>query len=365
MSGRYRDDVSTPAERSHMASNFKVDPDKLRDSAKHLTEQVAPAYATSAGTLRTNGKIDPPGFGIALSFLEAAYTSKLDFMALDVQGAHDVSAEIATRLNQTAAEYEKGENLNIAGFDGKGSTPEGLGSAFLGALGNSVPSGAGVAVLELATILACAGSLETCAGLCPPFIPAAIAIPLFICNIPSIMGAGAALVEEARHIKDVLNSAFDLMCSSASDDWEGEGEKNFKLLTSKVKTHLDDLGDYINTVGTVLEAIGGILIALWIGLIALAVPFLIWLIAMRLAEASPPWLQDAVLEPIIEGAGVVIGTSVLTTLAGVESGVTAVAAVLSGVGSQLIGLLSPPDSGKGGVPDMQEFHVDQNYSAPL
>jgi uncharacterized protein YukE len=346
-------------------SNFKVDPAKLRDSAKHMSQQLAPGYANSATTLRAKGKVDMPGFGIALSLVEAAYSSKLDFMALDVQGAHDVTTEIADRLNQTAAEYDKGENLNVKGFDGKGTEAEGFGSAFLGALGNTVPAGVVAAGLELGVILACAGSLETCAGLCPTFIPAAIAIPLFICNIPSIIEAGAALSAESKHIKGVLNADYQTLCDAASGDWEGEGATNFKLLTNKIKSHMDDLGDYIGTVGTVLETIGGILIALWVGLIALAVPFLVWLIAMRLAEASPPWLQDAVLEPIIDGAGVVIGTSILTTLAGVETGVSAVAAVLSGAGSQMLGLLTPPDSGKGGVPDMQEFHVDQNYSTPL
>jgi uncharacterized protein YukE len=213
--------------------------------------------------------------------------------------------------------------------------------------------------------LTCAGSLETCAGLCPTFIPAAIAIPLFICNIPSIMGAGAALVNEAAHIKDVLNSAFQSMCDNAHGDWTGEGSSDFALLTTKIKAHMDQLGSYIDTVGKVLEAIGGALIALWIGLIAVAGPFLVWLIAMRLAEASPPWLQDAVLEPIIEGAGAVIGTGILTTLAGVTEAGGAVAALLTGIGGQLLASFSMPDGGKGGVPDMQEFHVDQNYQASL
>jgi uncharacterized protein YukE len=345
--------------------NFKVDPDKLRDSAKHLSGPVASGYANSATALRTNGKIDLPGFGIALSMVEGAYASRLDFMALDVQGAHDVVTEVATRLNQTAAEYDRGENLNISGFDGKGSTPEGFGSAFLGALGNSVAPGVTAGMLEVSVILTCAGSLETCAGLCPTFIPAAIAIPLFICNIPSIMGAGAALVNEAAHIKDVLNSAFQAMCDNAHGDWTGEGSSDFALLTTKIKAHMDQLGGYIDTVGKVLEAIGGALIALWIGLIAVAGPFLVWLIAMRLAEASPPWLQDAVLEPIIEGAGAVIGTGILTTLAGVTEAGGAVAALLTGIGGQLLASFSMPDGGKGGVPDMQEFHVDQNYQASL
>ena len=77
--------------------NFKVDPDKLRDSAKHLSGPVASGYANSATAQRTNGKIDMPGFGIALSMVEAAYASRLDFMALDVQGAHDVVTEASVR----------------------------------------------------------------------------------------------------------------------------------------------------------------------------------------------------------------------------------------------------------------------------
>ncbi len=348
-----------------MGSNFKVDPADLRDSAKHLSGQVAPAYAASATTLQGRGKIDMPGFGVALSLVEAAYDTRLDFLRLDLQGAHDVVSDIATRLTQTAGEYERGENLNISGFDGKGSTPEGYGSAFLGALGNSVAPGVVAGAVELAIVLLCAGSLETCAGLCPTFIPAAIAIPLFVCNIPSILSAGSALVNEAAHLKDVVNAAFSQLCDQAKSSWSGEGATNFGLLTSKIKSHMDQLSGYIDTVGHVLEAIGGALVVLWLGLIAIAGPFLVWLIAMRLAQASPPWLQDAVLEPIIDGAGIVIGTGILTTLAGVSSAGAAVATVLAGIGGQLLGALAPPDGGKEGVPDMQEFHVDQNYQTPL
>lgn len=345
--------------------DFKVDPAKVRDSAKHLSSQVAPGYAESATTLRSRGAIDTPGFGLALSMVEAAYSTRLDFMTLDLQGAHDVVADIASRLTQTATEYEHAENLNISGFDGKGSTPESYGGAFLGALGNSAAPGIVGGGVELAILLLCAGSLETCAGLCPTFIPAALAIPLFICNIPSILSAGAALVNEAAHVKDVLNAAFQTLCDNAKSDWTGEGATSFGLLANKVKAHMDQLASYIDTLGKALEAVGGMLVALWLGLIALAAPFLVWLIAMRLAEASPPWLQDAVLEPIIEGAGVVIGTGILTTLAGVTSGGAAVAALIAGLGSQLLGAFAPPDGGKEGVPDMQEFHVEQNYQAPL
>ena len=64
--------------------NFKVDPDKLRDSAKHLSGPVASGYANSATALRTNGKIDMPGFGIALSMVEGVYVFWFDFMVLDV-----------------------------------------------------------------------------------------------------------------------------------------------------------------------------------------------------------------------------------------------------------------------------------------
>ena len=39
--------------------------------------------------------------------------------------------------------------------------------------------------------------------------------------------------------------------------------------------------------------------------------------------------------------------------------------LLTGIGGQLLASFSMPDGGKGGVPDMQEFHVDQNYQASL
>lgn len=345
--------------------NFKVDPAKVRDAANQLKTKVAPAYASSADKLHSDGSIGWPGFGVALSLLEAAYTQRLDFMVLDVRGAHDVTNEIADRLKLTTTEYEKGENLNIKGFDGKGSTPESYGAAFGGALVNSVPTAAVTGAIEVGIILATVGTLEGVGALAPSFIPAAIAIPLFACNLPGMFTAGVGLINESGHLKDPVNTAFSDMCGVAKDGWEGQGATNFSLLATKVKAHMDKMADYIATVGEALLALASALTVLWLGLIAMAVPLLVWLIAMRIAEAAPPWVQAAGIETVIETTMAIIDSAVLAKLLGITTVGALIMALLGAIGNQIVGALAMPDGGKGGVPDMQEFHVDQNYSTPL
>jgi hypothetical protein len=347
-----------------VASNFTVDPAELRSHATNLANVVAPAYATSSAAVRTDAQIDFPGFGAALSFLEAGYHQRVDFLAKDLQGAHDVLGEIATRLQQTAAEYQKGENLNIAGFHGSAQHEESYGAA----LGRTNPLGegataAGAMGLTAGVVYATAGSLATCAGLCPTFIPAAVAAALFIANPLSIAEAGAALVNEARHIQTQLNADFLSVCVNSAAKWTGEGKDAFAQLANTIKGHLDQIGKYIETLGGALQSLDITLSTLWLGLAALAGPLLVWLIAMRAAEAIP--FAAAAIEPIIEVTGAAATSAVVGTLGGVTAAASAIVALITGLAKDLLTLSALPDKGAAGVPDMTEFSVDTNFSTTL
>ena len=343
--------------------DFTVDPTDLRVHAKSLASSVAPAFATSATTLRQGGQIDFPGFGAALSFVQAVYDQRVDFLAKDLQGAHDVLLEISSRLEQTAAEYARGENLNITGFQGTPNPQESYGAALGSVAPASAAAFAGAAGLSVGVVYATAGSLATCAGLCPTFIPAAIAAALFIANPLSIVQAGTALVNEGRHIQSQLNPDFLSVCTSAAAKWTGEGKDAFLQLAITIKGHLDIVGKYIETLGTALHSLDITLTTLWLGLAALSVPFLIWLIAMRAAEAIP--FAAAAIEPIIEVSGAAASAAVIGTLGGVTAVASVAVAMISGLGGDLLTLSSLPDKGAAGVPDMTEFKLETNYQTAL
>src|SRR5215212_8843083 len=110
--------------------DFTVDPADMRNHAQFLGNNIAPTYAKSSQSVRTGSEIDAPGFGIALSFLEAAYLQKVDFLAKDLQGAHDLCWTISARLMETAANFERAENLNISGFGGTPVHQESYGTAY-------------------------------------------------------------------------------------------------------------------------------------------------------------------------------------------------------------------------------------------
>jgi len=347
--------------------NFTVDPAEVRIHAKTLSETVAPAYAEASSGVVQDSQISAPGFGIALSPIEALYHQRIDFISKDLGGAHEVVSEIASRLNEVATQYTRGENLNITGFQGTAKPEESYGSAYgqsgiAGKAAGGAAVGAAVIVTE-AFVYATCGAMVTASALCPAFIPSTVAAALFISNPFSISAAGSALTLEANHIKTVINMAFLTHCNNTAAKWSGEGKDAFVSLAIKIKGHLDEIADYINALGSALQDLVMVLAGLWIGLAALVGPFLIWLIAMKLAEVFP--LDIPVIEGIINATGAVMDSGVLTAIAGVAAVGGLVLSLITGLAKDLLTLGALPDSGKAGVPDMTEFKIDGNFKTDL
>ena len=346
--------------------NFTVKPENLATAAENLQSEVAPAYGTAASTLRTEGAVDAPGFGIALAFLDAMYRSRLDFMALDLDGAKDAADDIAAALTQTAQQYQASEDLNISGFGGPGTASETFGSSIGGSLLNTLPGTAGglagIGAVGLAITYGTSANIAACAALCPSFIPAAIAIPLFIANIPSIFEAAGALKAQADNLTGAINIALAQTLGHAADGWEGEGALGFGEMTTKLTSHLDKLAGFVDAVGEVLTSVGITLSILWSALVIFAVAFLAWLIYMHAASIGP---QVAAVQAIIQSVGLAASSTWMTGLMATLGVATAGSAVLGIVTGDLKTFLNPPDAGTQGTPDLQEFRVDANFDVPL
>lgn len=346
--------------------NFTAKPQNLTTAADNLESEIAPAYGTAASSLRTDGAVDSPGFGIALSFVDALYRSRLDFMALDLEGAKDVSSDIAAALRQTAEQYEASEDLNVSGFGGPGTAAQTFGESMLPALGSTLPGTAGglagLAAVGLVVTFGTSATLGTCAALCPAFIPAAIAIPLFIANIPSIFEAADALKTQADNLTASINVALSQTLNHAADGWEGEGAFGFGEMSAKLTSHLDRLAGFADAVGEVLTSIGITLSILWSALVIFAAAFIAWLIYMTAASIGP---QVAAVQAIINTVGLAASSTWLTGLLATMGVATAGSAVLGIITGDLKTFLNPPDAGAQGTPDLQEFKVDANFDVPL
>ncbi|GAA1943613.1 hypothetical protein [Nocardioides hwasunensis] len=346
--------------------NFTVKPENLEASARRLAEDVSPAYTAAATNLQTNASVDAPGFGVALAWFDAMYRSRLDYITLDLQGAGDVTSDLAAALRDTAAQYAASEDLNVAGFGGPGQASQTFGDSLPGALGNTVPVtlGAGVVggLLTVAAISAAGGTLASCAALCPAFIPAAITSLLFISNIPSIFEAAGALKAQADELTGTLNIAVSQALSHAADGWEGAGAQGFGENSERLTTHLSELTTFIDAVGEVLTAVGITLSILWGALVVFAAAFLAWLVFMHSASIGP---QAAVLQPIIQAVGLAASSAWMTGFMAAAGAASAVSLVLSALNQQLATFLNIPDGGAQGTPDLQEFHVDPNFEAPI
>ncbi|WP_067431688.1 hypothetical protein [Nocardioides jensenii] len=342
--------------------DFTVKPGNLTDAATELSGEVAPAYGASAQNLRTNGQVDMPGFGIALSWLDAMYRSRLDFIALDLEGAQDIVGDIATALEQTATQFNAAEDLNISGFGGPGHRPASFGESFGPALGNAVaaPAGLAVTLISAGAIYGTSGTLAACAGLSPAFIPAAITATLFIANIPSIADAASVLKAEADMLGEQVNTALSTALSHAANGWEGEGALGFTSMSSELTAHLAAMVSFIDAVGDVLVAVTITLSILWAALAAFAVGFLAWLISMHLASVGP---QAPAVQAVLHSTSAALSSTWVVGMLGVGGSLAPVAIVLGMLTDQIAAFISPPDTNNNGTPDMQEFHVDENFDA--
>jgi hypothetical protein len=214
--------------------------------------------------------------------------------------------------------------------------------------------------LTLTEIFAVMGAMSACGALCPTFIPAVVAAGLFIANIGSIGEAASTLTLAAQNLSKDHNIAFDKICTTTAAKWTGAGRDAFVDTTTNIKAHMDEMADYVKTLGEALQGLMVALVGLWLALAALAGPFLIWLIATRAAELIP--FAAAALEPLIEVTGAAMSAGVVTMIAAVVSVGGLALSLVTGLGKDFIKLMALPDTGQEGVPDMTEFHVGQNFA---
>lgn len=349
-----------------MGGNFTVTPAHLHDASQSLTNDVAPAYAQAATAIQTGAHIEAPGFGLLLSWVEAMYVQRVDYVTKDLNGAHDVVNQIASRLEQTASEYQKGENLNISGFDGRPKDQQQHEQGFWSAYGQVASADAtGAAPLALISVDAMYGALVAmgaCSALCPAFIPAVIVAATVVANVPSMWDAHTVLVNQGNHISGDINAWFDNACGQALDGWDGEGKLNFTDMKTKIESHLGQLAGFVGALGTALVSLIFVLTGFWGAIIASVFPFLAWLVAMTISEVFPPDIP--VIESIKEAAGAAMAEGINMTVVAIASVAGMVAGLINTVLEKGADL-TLPDSGQAGVPDMQEFHVDQNYKTTI
>ncbi|MEW2432289.1 hypothetical protein AB0877_30185 [Micromonospora sp. NPDC047644] len=344
--------------------DFAVDPVDVRERARTLGTTIADDYANEADEFARNSAIDAPGFGLALSPVEALYIQRVDFLVKDVRGAADVCRQIGEKLGVVADQYERAENLHVGGFGGTPVPVSSFGDAY-GKTGTAdlapvplvVAAGASITLAEIGAIM---GGLSACAALCPTFIVGVAGAALFVANPIGIAQAGADLIRHGDNLQKALNTNFDKICSAATATWKGQGKDSFVIMSTKLKAHLDELGAYIRTLGETLHSLDIALTGLWLALGAMAGPFLVWLIAMRTAQLAP--FAAPALEPIIQVAGTAMAGSITTMIAGATALGSLVLALINGLAKDFLKLMALPDDGAAGTPDLTEFRVGENFA---
>ncbi len=342
--------------------DFSIDPGETRQHARTIDTVIADSYSQAAADISHGGHISAPGFGIFLSWLEALYIQRLDFLAKDVQGASDICREIASRLKTAADEAERIEDLNVAGFGGKPVPWTGYPAAY-GQTGTAklFPAaftvGAGVTMLEIEATLA---AMTMSAALCPSFIPAVVLAALIVANPSDISEAATNLKLVANDLQTTHDVNFEKACTAVLRTWKGAGEDAFRHLTTTIKGHLDELAKYIQLLGEALDSLWNALAEAWKALAALTGPFLVWLIAVRVADLVPP--LGELLEPVVQVSGAAMTARVGTILAGVMAVGSLVGGLVNDLTKDFLALMALPDRGAAGTPDLTEYKVDGNFA---
>jgi hypothetical protein len=349
-------------------AGFTVDPDSVRANADTLKSAVADQYAAVAEQILRGGKIDAPGFGILLSPLEGAYIQRLDFLSKDVQGASDMCRQLGGKLLQVADQYEKAEELNIRGFGGTPVPTTGFDDAYArtgaATMASSVAGGSvgvlAAGVITVAEISAVLATAAACGALCPTFLPAVAAAVTIVADIPSIASAGSALIQAAQDLQGEINANFAAFTDSAASTWEHSEARNaYVMVANRMKSHLAELADYIKTLGEGLHSLVTVLSGLWIAIAAMVGPFLVWLVASRAAQLFPPAAPG--LEIAIEASGLAMAATVSSTIAAAAAIGGTLVALLQGLFGDFLKLMTLPDKGAAGVPDLTEFTVGENF----
>ncbi|MFI7215718.1 hypothetical protein [Micromonospora maritima] len=349
-------------------ANFTVDPEDVRIHGRTLGSTVAEDYTQEAQAIARDSVIDAPGFGIALSPVEAFYIQRVEFLVNDVRGAADVCRQIGAKLGVVADQYQRAEDLHVGGFGGTPAPASGFGDAYgrtgvaqlvtdPTTLAAAATVGASITLAEIGGVM---GGMAACAALCPTFMIGLAGAALFVANPVGIAQAGADLMRHGDQLQKSLNVNFDKICSAATGTWKGEGKDSFVIMATKLKAHLDELGAYIRVLGEALHSLEIALTGLWIALAAMTVPFLTWLIAMRAAELVPG--AAVVLEPVIEAAGAAVAGSVTTMVAAVSALGGLALALINGLAKDFLKLMTLPDDGVAGTPDLTEFRVGENFA---
>lgn len=344
--------------------NFEVDPAAVRLSADSIKGQVATDFDQKAALIRADSHIGSPGFGLALSWAEALYLQRVDFMAKDVSGAGDLCRQIGERLRTTADQFDHAENLNLAGFSGTSNPERGFGDAY-GSTGivQTVTDPATLstmATLSMTEILGALAAMSVCGAMCPTFLPAvAVGVP-FVANLISIAEAGGKLSHHGDSLTKSQNTIFEDNCKKAAESWKGMGAQAYSDLITKIKAHLDELAGSISALGQALESLVAALTGLWIGLITLTLPFLVWLTAMWVMSAFPPFAPAA--QSIVNAMGVVMTTAVTSIAAAASIALGLVVGVINALTKDFLGQLALPDEGAQGTPDLTEFKVGANFA---
>jgi uncharacterized protein YukE len=349
-----------------MGDGYKVNSTNLKSAAAVLDGQLATDLQQLITTLTSGTQISAPGFGVAFSFLEASYIQQMDYLTKNLQAGVALFHQLGSHLTTAANNYDRVEDVHIRGFSAGTNYKEvsygdalGKSSNVAAAkdLGSHVDPAVVAAVgggLALEAQMAILGVMGVCSALEPSCIVGAILLGTCLARIDQIWSASSAILAASSELSTDIVKRFDAQVVLARSGWEGPAVNKFADLMNKVSAEFTQAAESLKTIGTALRVFAGALVVLWIFLAKLAYPLLTFLIGLLPFKAFPPTAPAAEAASVEAGATSSAATS---TSVGVIAGIAgAVGAVLEAVLSAL-GSFTLNDSGKQGVPDLQEFVI--------
>jgi hypothetical protein len=288
-----------------------VNPAHLTNAAKGLREVVEPEARKAAERLAGEYRIDPPGFGIALSAIEADYNATLDYHLQNLRAAAESIEAVARGLEITVGNYERAEQVNVdmmsvAGVsDGKGWAG-GLADTGMVRTVTSPLGGDGLQLHDVDTIVAIGAELAvlTLAGftawMAPTYLPAPIVAASIIADGPSMITVSRRLGAIASTLENGVAKQFDSYANGATAGWEDASVVEYRKVVTEIGRELSQMQKALSTAASLVAAIAALLGAFWLAFISFSGPFFVTISELFAASIGP---QAPIVQPIIQGLG--------------------------------------------------------------
>jgi len=337
---------------------IEIEPEALLNAASALEKIVRPDLDQATDKFANSYRVDPPGWGLALSPLEAMFNMIGDYHVKNLRAGSEAIEAVANGLRKTVDNYNRAEKANVEMFLGSPSQDgESWGSGWLDTgVARSVTTGwldNPTEVIAVGTQLAFIFAAFATADMSPPYLPAPIVATLLVANGFSMIDCARALANASAMLTDQVKPEYTTFTNGALRGWNDSSVIEYQQVIAQLGGELDDAQKVIASMSGALASVAALLTAFWVAFLSFTGPFFLTILNLTISAVGP---QAIVIEPIIQSLGALAGASWLTAVGTVIGLIGAAVTLLTGVVKEVTGVQTFDKQGDN-TPDIRQIKI--------